>query len=93
MTGGGPLGSVAGVNIEHMSSELVGAPAVLQESFTQDFRYMSRNMVGVTASMDPLVTKDTNFEGVSAGAFGPLSRLDSTFQSFEVEVHETFIKR
>ena len=93
MTGRGPLGSFTGVNVRYVFRELIGALAVLQESFAQDFRYMSRNMVGVTASMDPLVTEDTNFEGVSAGTFGPFSGLDSTFQSFEVEVRETLIKR
>ena len=93
MTGRGPLSSFTGVNVSYVLRELIGTVAVLPESFAQNFCYMNRDVAGVTAPMDPLIAKDTNFKRGLAGAVGFLSGLNFTFQGFEVKVHETLVKR
>ena len=63
-------------------------------SFTQDLSHMCRDMAGITAAMDPLIAKDTNFKRGYAGAVGLYFWLGpASCKRPEVEVYEIFVKR
>ena len=93
MTGRGLLSSFTGIGLGNVPRKFFGTLAVLPESFAQNLSNVLRDMVIVATSMDPLIAKNTDLKRSLARAIGSVSGLGSTFQSFEIEAHETLIKR